>query len=152
MTILVDFLRIYIEQIRKMIYPESYVVCFSGRNNNSAMWENYADQHQGVCLIYETDDKNRIPIKIKNKFITLEAKTVEYGGDIIECNFFESFVRLTVSQTRIWLTGTEGMSHLFKVFNDVDRWREKYQNIFEAKSYRKLKAWEYENEYRILYL
>lgn len=150
MTILVDFPRIYIEQIRKMIYPESYVVCFSGRNNNSAMWGNYADQHQGVCLIYETDDKNRIPIKIENKFITLEAKPVEYGGDLIERNFFESFGRLNVSQIRTWLTGTEGLSHLFEAFNDLDRWREKYQNIFEAKSYRKLKAWEYENEYRII--
>ena len=27
-------------------------------NNDSSMWGTYADNHRGVCLIYETDEEN----------------------------------------------------------------------------------------------
>lgn len=53
MAIAVDFPKVYVEQMKEMIYPESYVVCFSEKNNDSSMWGNYADCHKGVCLIYE---------------------------------------------------------------------------------------------------
>lgn len=46
MTIAVDFPKVYIEQLKDMIYPANYVVCFSGRDNDSAMWGNYADHHK----------------------------------------------------------------------------------------------------------
>lgn len=62
MTIAVDFPKVYIEQLKDMIYPANYVVCFSGRDNDSAMWGNYADHHKGVCLIYETDENNNMAI------------------------------------------------------------------------------------------
>ena len=63
MTILVDFPKLYVNQLKNMIYPESYVVCFSRKNNNSAMWGNYANYYKGICLIYETDENNMIQIR-----------------------------------------------------------------------------------------
>lgn len=148
MSVAVDFPRIYVEQIKDMIYPESYVVCFSAKNNDSAMWGNYADHHRGVCLIYETEDKNCLTVIGDNPY-TLEAKSVNYGGDIIERNFFESFGRLNPMQIKTWLTGTEGLSDAYEAIKNNGEWQQNYWSAYDAKTYRKLKAWEYENEYRI---
>ena len=148
MSIVVDFPRVYVDQLKEMIYPESYVVCFSAKNNDSAMWGNYADNHRGVCLIYETDDKNHMTVKREEPF-EREVKPVNYGGDIIERNFFESFGRLTLRQIRTWLTGTDNISNCYEIFSDLDKWRQRYWEAYEAKTYRKLKDWEQENEYRL---
>ena len=149
LAVAVDFPKIYIEQMKESIYPEGFIVCFSGKNDDSAMWGNYADNHCGVCLIYETDKNQEIRIKMPEGFRSRKVKPVEYGGELLERNFFESFGRLTISQIRSWLTGSEGISDCYKVFSDADKWREEYWNAFETKNYRKLKEWEHEDEYRI---
>lgn len=143
-----DFPQIYVEQLREMIYPESYVACFSGKNDDSAMWGNYADNHRGVCLVYETDDDDSIKVKGEQS-VSLKVKPVQYGGGEIERNFFESFGRLNRRQIKTWLTGTEGLSSCYEAFNDENEWRGRYWSAYEAKTYRKFKAWEHENEYRI---
>lgn len=146
MTIFVDFPKVYINQLIHMLYPESYMVCFSANNDNSSMWGNYADNHKGVCLIYETDDKQCI--RVQNHSIT--AKKVIYEGQVLERNFFESFGRLTYAQVNKWLSGTNGISECYDVYRNENEWREQYWRVFEAKNYRKLKAWESEEEYRLV--
>lgn len=148
MSVAVDFPQIYVDQLKDMIYPESYVVCFSGKNNDSSMWGNYADNHKGVCLIYETDN-NKMEIGRKEQSFSLIAKPVIYDGQSIERNFFESFGRLTFFQIKSWLTGIDGISSAYDVFSDEDKWREKYWEVYDIKTYQKLKAWEHENEYRL---
>lgn len=144
MTIGADFPKVYVTQLKEMIYPESYVVCFSGKNDDSAMWGNYADHHQGVCLIYDADALDRMRFKGGEG-----VKAVSYEGRPIERNFFETFGRLTRSQIATWLTGTKGLSRCYEFFSDEQTWRDSYWEAYVAKTYRKLKAWEHENEYRI---
>lgn len=146
-SIVIDFPKVYIAQLKDMIYPESYVVCFSGKDDDSAMWGNYADRHQGVCLIYDSDELNAV--SFNGHRISLHVKPVSYGGNLLERNFFESFGRLNIKQITTWLTGTEGLSSCYNVFSDEQTWRDKYWETFTAKTYRKLKTWEYENEYRL---
>lgn len=148
MSIVSDFPKIYINQLKDLIYPESYVVCFSRKNNDSAMWGNYADRHQGVCLVYDTNELNVLYFNGHN--ISLPVKPVNYGGDLLERNFFETLGRLTIKQITTWLTGTEGLSSCYEAFSKEEAWRDRYWEIFEAKTYRKLKTWEHENEYRIV--
>lgn len=83
--ITVDFPKIYVDQLKEMMYPESYVVCFSGRNNNSAMWGNYADNHQGVCLIYLFIRQNMI--MAGKKYIFAGRR---YGSSFLDCNLCEN--------------------------------------------------------------
>ncbi len=45
--------------------------------------------------------------------------------------------------------GTEGFSNAYETINNDDVWQQSYLNACEAKTYRKLKAWEYEDEYRL---
>ena len=140
LTIAVDFPKVYVEQLKEMIYPKSYTVCFSTKNNNSAMWGNYANSHKGVCLVYDFDDASDSVNK---------PRPVYYEGELIERNFFETFGRFTISQIKEWLKGTDGISDCYKSFSDVNAWRDNYWKAYEAKTYRKMKAWEYEQEYRI---
>lgn len=148
MTITVDYPSVYVEQLKDMIYPKAYVVCFSTENTNSVMWGNYADNHKGVCLVYETDEKNSLMAKGSLDEVS-PVTIVRYGGDMIERNFFETFGRMTRPQIKTWLTGLEDISSSFEVFADEDTWRKKYWEAFEAKTYQKDRAWAYEKEYRI---
>ena len=150
LVVAVDFPKIYVEQMKELIYPEGFIVCFSGKNDDSAMWGKYANDHKGVCLIYETDEKQAIKIKLLNGFVSKNVKKVVYEGEVIERNFFESFGRLTYSQIKGWLTGSRGMSNCYEVFRNKEEWRKKYWDAFEAKNYRKLKDWEHEDEYRVV--
>lgn len=150
MTIAVDFPKVYVEQMKELIYPEGFIVCFSKKNNDSAMWGGYANNHRGVCLIYETDENQAIKIKLSSSFSPRPVKKVVYGGEVLERNFFETFGRLTYSQIKGWLTGSEGVSNCYEVFRNEEEWRKKYWDAFEAKNYRKLKDWEHEDEYRVV--
>lgn len=144
-----DFPKVFVEQLKNMIYPESYVVCFSGKNDDSAMWGNYADCHKGVCLIYDTKDEDKINVKVSNHSIPLAVKAVSYGGNIIERNFFHTFGRLNMKQIKEWLLGTEKISSCYQeVFCEQEKWRNCYWETYDAKTYRKTKAWEHENEFR----
>ena len=144
-SVSIDFPKIYVNQMKELIYPKSYVVCFSGRADDSSMWGNYADHHRGVCLVYETDTEGYINVNDR-KF---KPKAVVYGGDILERNFFETLGRLTFRQIETWLKGKTETSKYITKFTEDSGWREKYWEDFRSKSYRKLKAWEHENEYRI---
>lgn len=140
LTLAVDFPKVYVDQLRDMIYPKSYIVCFSAKNNNSAMWGNYADNHRGVCLVYDFDDESDCVNK---------PRPVCYEGELIERNFFETFGRLTKPQIKEWLKGKDGISDCYKSFSDENAWRNSYWEAYEAKTYRKLKVWDYEQEYRL---
>ena len=144
-----DYPMLYVAQLKELIYPEAYIVCFSKVANNSAMWGNYANNHKGICLIYEAGDGIQIEMPSGNKGI-VQARKVEYGGELIERNFFETLGRCTIPQVKDWLTGTEGVSSCFQVFAEEQKWRDGYWAVFVAKNYRKIKAWAHEEEYRMV--
>ena len=148
MAIAIDFPKIYVEQLKNVIYPNSFIVCFSTKNDDSAMWGNYAESHKGVCLVYETDTENHIVLDGKQK-ISLVPKAVKYHECVIERNFFISLGGLTYSQYKSWLTGSDGVSSYINTYKDTKAWREKYWDDYETKTYNKLIAWEHEAEYRI---
>lgn len=147
LSVAVDFPKIYIDELREMVYPPTYFACFTGKNDDSAMWGNYADNHKGVCLVYEVQNGifNLMKPKVKT---SLPVKPVIYGDDVIERNFFNTLGRLSVPQIQAWLTGTDGLSECYSAFFE-DSWREQYWADYGSKNHRKLKAWEYEAEYRL---
>ncbi|MCC8089511.1 MAG: DUF2971 domain-containing protein [Rikenellaceae bacterium] len=148
MAVAADFPRIYVNELKEIIYPASYVVCFSRKNDDSAMWGNYADHHRGVCLIYKTEDSNKMVLRGRHR-IPMSVRPIKYEGELIECNFFETLGCLPRKQIVSWLTGTEGISSVYDAYSPDDEWRERYWNVYAAKTYRKLKAWKHEEEYRV---
>ena len=139
------FPRIYVEQLKKIMYPNGYVVCFSTTPTNSAMWGNYADNHKGICFIYETENfGGREVINFAHK--SLEVKPIKYAEQIIERNFFETLKHLDFLQAEDWLTGAGGIKSCKLAEDDSAG---EYDDIYREKFYRKTLDWRHEREYRI---
>ena len=139
------FPRTYLDRLKKMMYPNGYVVCLSATPTNSAMWGNYAGNHRGVCLIYDTENIDG------REFITFAAKSLEvepikYTEQIIERNFFDSLRYLKFLHAEDWLTGRNGIKS--RKLNEEIAAGE-YEDDYREKFYRKTADWNYEREYRI---
>lgn len=164
LSIVADFPDTYTSQLIDFIYPSAYITCFSAKNNDSVMWGNYADNHKGVCLIYETDNDNKIEIMDNSGWETEEndeivptyswskklISKVRYGDEICERNFFESLGRLNLLQIRSWLTSGDEISCCYEIYKNKKEWHKQYWKIFELKNCHKMKEWAYEEEYRLI--
>ena len=138
------FPRSYCERIKEIIYPNGYVVCFSDTPTNSAMWGNYADNHCGICFVYETktfDGREFMNFAAKS----LEVKPIKYSAQVIERNFFDTLRHLSFISAEDWLTGRGGVrsSKLDETTADA------YDDDYREKFYRKLNDWHHEREYRL---
>lgn len=138
----------YLRQLLDMMYPPTYITCFSASNTDSSMWGTYADSHKGICFEYSTNEKDTIDL-IGSPVLPL--KPVQYDDGNFECNFFTTFGRLTFPQIKTWLTGKDSISECYEEFSDVEKWRDQYWKICELKTYHKMTEWAHEQEYRIAY-
>ena len=139
------FPRTYVEQLKEIMYPNGYVVCFSDTPTNSAMWGNYADNHRGVCFIYETesiDGREFINFAAKS----LEVKPVKYCRQVIERNFFDTLRHLSFLRAEDWLTGLGGRKSKKLTAPESSAG---YDTDYQEKFYRKMTDWHHEREYRI---
>ena len=139
------FPRTYVEQLKEIMYPSGYVVCFSDTPTNSAMWGNYADNHRGICFIYETENfDGREYINFATK--SLEIKQIKYTSQVIERNFFDTLRNLSFIRAEDWLTGRGGLKSKKLT---APKSTEGYVYDYQEKFYRKIMDWHYEREYRI---
>lgn len=153
-----DFPVRYIAGLKRIIYPDGLIVCFSDDVTSSVMWGHYADEHHGVCLIYETvsmEDKDTLPLdNIEREKLTIhlpsEIKPVRYQDSILKRNFFETMGELTMLQIKSWLTNGNNESSCFLTIYDTEEWRNRYWNGFDEKYCTKMSGWEYEKEYRLI--
>lgn len=139
------FPRNYVDQLKEIMYPKGYVVCFSDTPTNSAMWGNYADNHRGICFVYQTeniDGRDCITFAAKS----LEVKPIKYKEQIIERNFFDTLRHLNFIRVEDWLTGSGGVKS-YKL--DGGAAADEYDDIYQEKFYRKMTDWYHEREYRI---
>ena len=139
------FPQMYAAQLKEIMYPNGYVVCFSDTPTNSAMWGNYADSHKGICFIYETetlDGRDFINFATKS----LEIERINYSAQIIERNFFNTLKHLNFLRADDWLTGADGVRSC--KLDEVEKTGE-YDDIYREKFYRKTADWFHEREYRI---
>ncbi len=177
LSVRINYPKIYVAQLKNMIFPPSYVVCFSENKDDSSMWGNYADNHKGVCLIYDSDElclstksvaeKRRtesfefrnlnkenspdvINVTDKTVYRTATVKPVVYGGEVLERNFFETLGELSKKQIEGWLKGTKNISSIYDLYShDNKDWRDEYWSALNKKTNTKHESWAHENEYRI---
>ena len=155
-----DFPKIYVEQLDRLLWSKWYTACFTRNYHNSSAWAKYADSHKGVCLIFESvekDNSNNIEFnhKASNSSITLPFHQVNYADRPDEIDFFRTICRMTVSTLKkLWYTDQNGnlsecAAHL-ESDSDESVWREMYRNNFLRDVTFKTKDWEYEQEYRLI--
>ena len=155
MTML-DFPRIYVEQLDKLLWSKWYTACFTGSFNNSSVWAKYADGHKGVCLIFEAIEKdNSNHLELNNNSITLSFREVHYEDNPGETDFFRTICRIPVGTLRkLWYTDQNGeisecAAHI-ESDSDEAVWKKLYwKNFFRDITF-KTKDWEYEQEHRLV--
>lgn len=160
--VLIDFVNIYLESLERLMYPNWYTACFMTESHNSSVWGHYGDSHKGVCLIFETNERESITFSngkigedlngivrgnIEHKFYK-----VNYQEGYPEIDFFHSIGRLP--EGKLYSTWYKGYSSDSKIFDDFkkdeDKWRKNYWDTFYKNILIKTKDWEYEKEYRLI--
>lgn len=161
-----DFPDIYMKNIKKILYNNFCVVCFSATFQNEPMWAHYANNENGICLKYKIkkeNDKHFINLnsaygdnrsdKIEKIYRNHEIFAVNYSDVYPEIDFFTSLGCLPKKILEdFWLTNydrTQFSSCLKKYDNHAD-WYYNYHKKATEYICTKSKNWEYEQEYRII--
>ena len=55
--LILDFPSVYVDQLRRLLWPDWYTACFVKDCYNSSLSGNYGDAHRGACLIFEADEE-----------------------------------------------------------------------------------------------
>lgn len=109
--------------LRIQYHNKLKVACFSLIYNEILLWSHYADEHKGICLIF---DKDILIVDAKNEMSHprldfVNAQNVKYG-----------------------------FPQKLKVKFEHEKFRLPIRNL-RASNFKKLKCWRYEKEYRIVY-
>ncbi|HFK4065485.1 TPA: DUF2971 domain-containing protein [Kluyvera ascorbata] len=162
--VFLDFPNEYIQQLEKLVFPNWYTACFMSECRNSSVWGSYGDNHTGVCLIFNSEEKNgKYFIKLKSKVghgmsgavydnMPHELNAIDYVKGYGEVDFFRKLGRLPIpTLNKVWYSFKGEMSSCAKEMNEsISSWRENYWKEFYRDITVKSKDWEYENEYRII--
>ena len=158
---ILEFPKIYLNEIEKLLWPKWYTACFMKDYRNSSVWGHYGNKHKGVCLIFEavnTCESNGLKFtKVKGKSErTMPFHEVSYADKPGEVDFFQSIGRLSVPELiKLWYTDSEGnrsecASHIRPDGNKKEDWQDTYWKKFYCDITTKTKDWAYEQEWRLI--
>ena len=154
---LLDFPKMYLREIERLLSPNWYTACFMKSYHNSSVWGHYGDGHKGVCLIFET-----VTMGTSNG-LNLNRGTGEYAGQIRfsevkyvdkpgEVDFFSVLGSLPDDALwKLWFTDDKGKISESSP-SDIDSSRERYWDSFRHDITIKTKDWKHEQEYRLILL
>lgn len=159
-----NFVNEYLKSIEKLTFPSSYIACFSAKEatHNSSVWGHYGDSHQGVCLIFESNENETLSFsnaKIgygSNGVILgkedINFYQIDYSDSFVEIDFFRSLGRLTTSNLIKWYYDKDNNFSDIKheVLDNQDIWKKKYWDTFQKNNLTKTKDWQYEKEFRLI--
>ena len=174
--IILDFPRIYLSQLVRILYPTWYVACFLEDYRNSSVWGHYGDSHKGACLIFNVEDDSAHPCIQLRKIVGSSGHKdtstgefvskltwdyspvlfykISYQDEIQELDFFRSIgVLPTGKLISDWYTDRTGRrskcsSHIG--INDEETWRNSYWKKFYRDITVKTRDWAYEKEVRLI--
>ena len=112
-----------IKKAMNEIKKKSYVSCFTTTNNDELMWAHYSNSHKGVCIEYELNEK--------------EIEKVSYSEEypVFSERWINGVLNINIGNREIF----NEEFHL----NYFQEFKEKFYLV-------KSKAWEYEEEWRII--
>ncbi len=158
----VDFPKVYVEQLERLLWSKWYTACFTKSYHNSSVWGHYGDNHKGACLIFEaieTDNSNQLGLNLTTDSgtRTLFFHEVNYAEKPCEIDFFRTICReMTVDMLmKQWYTDHEGntskcAAHIESQGGDEDVWKKRYwEDVFRDIT-TKTTDWAYEQECRLI--
>lgn len=149
-----EFPEIYLKRIKRLLYENHYIACFTTNYTNEPMWGHYANSENGICLRFKTN-KNQIemcPISEKYGYQNLDFYKVIYSTNYPEIDFFSSLGCLQYNLIKdFWLCNYDRTRYSIccEKYKNITEWREEYHK--KAKKYicTKSKNWIHEDEYRL---
>ena len=143
-----SFPAMYLDACVKTTYDEYYIACFSESNDNESMWGHYASGHQGVCLIFEFEEKDgHIQMELEEEG-RLDMHKVRYCQDPPQINVFECLGYLPMPKLyEHWLSFEERLSSLVDAYRS-DAYHAAYWDGYKDMVCHKFPEWEREQEYR----
>ena len=163
-----DFPNVYLKQLERLLYPKWYAACFAKDYSNSSMWGHYADNHKGVCLVFETEATSQ------GNSLTLDGITgfggngkeywgssprifygINYQDTPGEIDFFRSMGCVPYGELiNLWFKGDDGSysecGNYFGPNNDEKAWQKDYWHKFYRDITIKTNDWKYEQESRLI--
>lgn len=150
--------------LESLVYPNWYTACFMEGCSDSSIWGTYGGNHKDVCLKFKVIDSEGSPHLQLNtpaayssrgaQMINIqhELYKVSYDKAFVSVDFFRSLGRLTNPQVNDWYYSISGEASICAtaIQDDENKWRENYWKNFYHSVTVKLKAWDREQEWRIV--
>ncbi len=163
--VLFEFPNEYVTKLETLAYPDWYTACFMKECRDSSVWGSYGDNHTAACLVFKVSDGEKSPsLRLKRvagyssggpvvDFVPHTFQEVVYENKHLPVDFFRSLGRLPIPDlSRAWYTDRTGQRSACAddIFNNEDAWRKRYWDTFNHGVTRKLEAWHYEKEQRLI--
>jgi hypothetical protein len=164
--LLLEFTEAFVERIRELAYPRTYVACFSSDCTNPSFWGHYGDGHRGVCLKFKTLKRGTFDVLPVNMIVgwgsapirglqPLSLQKVNYTREPQVVDFFRSLGNLPLATLdKYWYSDESGKRSIYALSfkSEADRidWQNKLWDTHTKCMTSKLPDWEQEHEYRII--
>ena len=147
-----DFPSKFVQGMGKLLLSEWRVACFTNDFTNPFLWSVYADDHAGVCLVF--DRKSLCNLRPPQDWDAVELEEVSYQLKKSEIEFFTNIPSLTVSEYTKLFTDESGVPSPICPFLPEDRdkmrkSRERQRDFSRSNLLTKQKYWEAEKEVRM---
>lgn len=147
-----DFPSRFVQAMGKILLSEWRVACFTNDFTNPFLWSVYADDHAGVCLVFDREYLRNIQPPEHCHAVELEEVSYELKKPEIE--FFANIPSLTVSEYKRLFTDENGVPSPFCPFLPEDRAKirkasKKQREFSRTNLLTKQKYWEAEKEVRM---
>lgn len=154
--LLFDFPGHYTKKVVDLAYADWQAVCFNRSYSDPKMWSHYANNHTGVCLMFDFNSTECVQLEAldttsKDKVKNLYVKPIDYTSPPLRINFFQTLGNLWGDERSHWFFhNNEKSTVLSSIFENVEKWREEYWTDFEKRFLRKGSAWKTEEEERLV--
>ncbi len=133
---------LFLNWFEKHIFPEYYVACFSERWDDVTMWAHYADEHKGMCLIFNAEvygGELFLKNADNNRCSKFHFRKVSYQVDLQPVNILKIFENLVRYRNRHSVSGV------------ALSWPHDHLDYFRSTIATKTSAWQQECEYRLIW-
>lgn len=154
--ILMDFPEHYTKHVVDLAYANWQTVCFNHSYSDPKMWSHYADNHTGVCLMFDFSSAECVQLESldassDDKIKQLYIRPIDYTVPPSRINFFLTLGILWADERVHWFFhNNEKSTVLSSILENVEKWREEYWTNFERRFLRKGSAWKSEEEERLV--
>lgn len=137
----------YLNRLMDLVKPNAYMTCFSKTYSNSAMWGHYADNHKGVCLIFD----HSLIDSFKENIIDVEGfYETQYSSKVIPLNFF-LLIRYDDDHLDFWYKDSKNNKRCFLYDRRFNKdWIKDYGDLCKSIYTKKTIDWIYEEEARAI--